>query len=120
MKMAVTSSGSALESPFDPRFGRAANFIVFDTDSEAWECHTNNQTCKSLQQAGIKAAELAISLGAAAVISGHVGPRARRMLYENNILLFKPAAADVRAAIELVRRGEITAMNAPDPEGAWK
>ena len=120
MKVAITSSGNALQSPFDPRLGRAAYFIVFDTDTEAWECHVNNQTCRSLQRAGVNAAELVLRLGASAVLSGHVGPKARRMLYENNILLYKPVAEDVQKAIDLFRKGAIRAMNAPDPEGAWR
>ena len=37
MKIAVSSEGPGLDSMVDPRFGRAAGFVLVDTDSMAAE-----------------------------------------------------------------------------------
>jgi len=39
MKIAVTASEQSLDAKVDPRFGRAAYFVVFDTESGDWSAH---------------------------------------------------------------------------------
>ncbi len=41
MKIAVTSQGDTLDSQLDPRFGRAAFFIVVDTETLEFEAFDN-------------------------------------------------------------------------------
>jgi len=120
MKIAVTSSGAVPEASHDPRFGRAAYFMLFDTETNSWECHPNNQPCKSLKLAVMKAAELVIQLGAAVVISGHMGAKARRVLYENNIRLYRSAAPTVQEAVSAFQKGELPEITALDYEKIWK
>ena len=76
MKVIVTSQGRELNSPVDPRFGRAKYFIVVDTETGDLSAADNSQNLNALQGAGIQAATNVIDAGAEAVVTGHVGPKA--------------------------------------------
>ena len=76
MKIAITSQGKELESPVDPRFGRAKFFIVADTEQEGFTVADNGQNLNAAQGAGIQAGRNVVDLGVQAVITGHVGPKA--------------------------------------------
>jgi predicted Fe-Mo cluster-binding NifX family protein len=119
MKIAVTSSGETLESEIDPRFGRAAKFVLFDTESGDFEVVDNEQNLNAAQGAGIQAAETVSRLGAEAVITGHCGPKAFRTLRAAGIQIFAGAEGTVAGAIEQFRSGSLEASESPDVEGHW-
>ena len=60
MKVAVTSSGKSLDSAVDPRFGRAAYFLIVDTDSLDFEVVDNADNINAFKGAGIQAAALRV------------------------------------------------------------
>lgn len=37
MRVAITSTGNNLQSTIDPRFGRCAYFVIYDTETKATE-----------------------------------------------------------------------------------
>ncbi|MFW6062429.1 MAG: NifB/NifX family molybdenum-iron cluster-binding protein, partial [Planctomycetota bacterium] len=76
MQLVVTAQGRELSSPVDPRFGRAKYLILVDTETGAWSATDNSQNLQAPQGAGIQAGKNVASLGAAAVVTGHVGPKA--------------------------------------------
>ena len=119
MKIAITSSGKTLESPVDPRFGRAAFFIVVDLDTGAFEAHDNAQNLNAAQGAGIQAAETVSRLGAEVVITGHCGPKAFRTLDAAGIQVVTGAQGTVRESVESYRKGELRPAEAPDVESHW-
>lgn len=119
MKIAVTASGNTLDSPVDPRFGRAAFFTVVDADTGAFEVHDNAQNLNAAQGAGIQAAETVSRLGAEVVITGHCGPKAFRALRAANIQIVVGANGTVREAVERFKKGELKAAGTPDVEGHW-
>ena len=43
MKIAVTSRTTSLDGEVDPRFGRAAYFIIYDTESDEFKAIDNAQ-----------------------------------------------------------------------------
>ncbi len=57
MKIVVTAQGSNLDSPVDPRFGRARYFLLIDTDTGQFTAHDNVQNLNAPQGAGIPAAQ---------------------------------------------------------------
>jgi predicted Fe-Mo cluster-binding NifX family protein len=75
MKLAISISGNKLESPFDPRFGRAAAFCLVDSETNEWTAHENPALSAS-SGAGVQAAQFIAKLGAQAVVSGAYGPNA--------------------------------------------
>lgn len=76
MKIAVSSEGPGLESAVDPRFGRAAGFVVVETETMQSAFVDNGASQVAAQGAGIRTAERLAELGVQAVMSGYVGPKA--------------------------------------------
>jgi len=76
MKIAITSRDPGLDGTVDPRFGRASCFVVVDTETGAHETRRNTQNLNAAQGAGIQAAQAVAHMGAEAVLTGHVGPKA--------------------------------------------
>jgi len=79
MKIAITSTGETLDSRVDPRFGRAAWFIIVDSDSMEFEAVANDNV-SAVGGAGISSAKVVIDKGAQAVLTGNCGPNAHRSL----------------------------------------
>jgi predicted Fe-Mo cluster-binding NifX family protein len=117
MKIVVTSTGDAPESPVDSRFGRAATFLVFDTETGRYESIGNNRNVNAPQGAGIQAAEAAARLGARCVITGHCGPKAFRVLDAAGIRVFTTDACTVAEAVERFRAGTLSEARSADVEG---
>lgn len=119
MKVALTSSGRDLSAPLDPRFGRAAGFLVVDTKTGETVYEPNDQNLNAAQGAGIQAAQNVTATGAKAVITGHCGPKAFRILSASNIAVYNTDAATVQEALDLLKAGKLTAADGADVEGHW-
>ena len=119
MKIAVTASGASLDAPLDPRFGRAARFIVVDSATGAFTVHDNTQNLNATQGAGIQTAETVSRLGAEAVITGHCGPKAFRALQAAGIQVVTGATGTVREAVARFQKGELQPSTGADVEGHW-
>jgi len=113
MKIAVSSTGSTLDSEVDPRFGRCAYFIIIvDPDTMEWEA-ISNEAAQMGGGAGIKAAQLVADKGAKAVISGNYGPNAFQSLMAANIKVFTGASGSVRDAIDKYKKGQLNESTEP-------
>jgi predicted Fe-Mo cluster-binding NifX family protein len=88
MKIAISIKGDSLESALDAHFGRAAKFLIIDSQSRAFTVHENAQNAEAVQGAGIQAAEAVIRWGAEAVITGQTGPKAVRALKAGGVRIF--------------------------------
>lgn len=119
MKIVVTATGETPESPVDSRFGRAATFLVFDTESGRYESIANTRNVTAPQGAGIQAAEAAARAGARCVITGHCGPKAFRVLNAAGIRVFTTEACTVAEAVERFRAGALAEARSADVEGHW-
>jgi len=117
MKIAITTSGNDLSAPLDPRFGRAARFIIYETEAGTFERVDNSQNLNAAQGAGIQSAQNIASTGAQAVISGHFGPKAFRVLSAAHIAIYPSTAATVQDALDLFLEGKLTAAQEADVEG---
>ena len=108
-KIAITSEGPALDDLVDPRFGRAAGFVVVDLESMETRYIDNGQTQVMAQGAGIQAAELMAGAGVSCVLTGFVGPKAFQALSAARIRvvqnLERPDCAPGRRAIPKRERG---------------
>jgi predicted Fe-Mo cluster-binding NifX family protein len=119
MKIIITSEGASLESQVDPRFGRAKHFILVDTDSGEFSAHDNTQNLNAAQGAGIQAAQAVARLGAEAVLTGHVGPKAFTTLEVANVAVYTGVSGTVKEAIEQFTGGRLTPAAKADVQGHW-
>ena len=88
MKLVFTTTGENLDSPLDPSFGRARNFLVYDLDTQVSNIIGNEQNLGAAQGAGIQAAQTIAKAGANALVTGHCGPKAFRVLEAAGIKVF--------------------------------
>ncbi len=119
MKIAITSSGNALDSQVDPRFGRAAKFIVYDMETGEYEAKDNNQNLNAPQGAGIQAAQAVCGFGVTSVLTGHCGPKAFQTLSAGNVKIYTDVQGTVKDAIEAFKTGRLSVANSADVEGHW-
>jgi predicted Fe-Mo cluster-binding NifX family protein len=117
MKICISSQGDNLDAQVDPRFGRCAYFIFYDTDKNEFEVIQNTNVMAS-SGAGIQSAQLVLSKGAQVVITGNVGPNAFGIFNSAGISVIAGVAGiSVKEAIEKFKRGELknTASNPTVP-----
>lgn len=112
-KVAVSSQGKGIESQVDPRFGRAAYFLVVDTETMEVVVLDNNQARSMSHGAGIQAAELVARAGAEAVLSGFVGPKAMDALNAAGLKVYQDVAGVVDEAVRRYAQGDLTASTEP-------
>jgi predicted Fe-Mo cluster-binding NifX family protein len=115
MKIAITSTGKTLDSQVDQRFGRAAYFLVIDSDTMDFSV-IENESAAASGGAGINAAKVVIDAGAEAVLTGNCGPNAQRTLSTAALKLFTGAAGTIEEAIELFKNGKLTEATGPNVE----
>ncbi|MBN2131387.1 MAG: NifB/NifX family molybdenum-iron cluster-binding protein [Sedimentisphaerales bacterium] len=119
MKIAVTAQGNELESPVDPRFGRAKYFVVVDTETGEFTAVDNTQNLNAAQGAGIQAGRNVVELDVQAVLTGHVGPKAFATLLAGGVQVYPGATGTVAQAIEQFKSGALTPADVPDVQGHW-
>lgn len=119
MKIAVSSQGASLSSPADERFGRAAWFILTDPDGVGFEAIQNEQNLNAAQGAGVQSAQLVANHGAQAVLTGHCGPKAFKVLSAANIGVYVGVRGSVSDALDQFRKRELTQVAQADVEGHW-
>jgi len=119
MKVAVTSKGVTLDAEVDLRFGRAEQFIVFDTETEKYQVVSNSQNLNAAKGAGIQAAETLSRLDVECLISGHCGPNAYRTLNAAGIRIYTGASGKVSDMLKALEAGDLQPAGAADKAGHW-
>jgi predicted Fe-Mo cluster-binding NifX family protein len=119
VKIAFTTSGEDLNAPLDTRFGRAPKFLVYDLETDAFAVIDNQQNLNAAQGAGIQSAQAVARMGAQAIVTGHCGPKAFRVLQAAGIEVFNADAPTVADALAQYRAGELSGAKGADVEGHW-
>lgn len=119
MKIAITSEGASLDSALDLRFGRAAGFIIYDDASGSFEYIDNAQNLQAAQGAGIQAGQHIVNSGATVLITGHVGPKAYKVLKAGNIKMFLAKAGTIQEIIDQWKAGTLKEQDNADVESHW-
>jgi predicted Fe-Mo cluster-binding NifX family protein len=100
MKVAVTSQGATLSSELDPRFGRAKWFLIVDTDTGEYQAVDNSDGVNAASGAGVASGQRIVDAGAEAVITGHCGPNAERILTQAGIRIVERTGGTVEEAVQ--------------------
>ncbi len=119
MKIAISATGNVLSSDIDPRFGRAAYFLVVDPDTLKFEPVENIQNLNLPQGAGIQAATMVAQHQANALLTGNCGPKAFKVLEAAKIEVFIGVKGRVIDAIQSFKNGALPSTNNANVEGHW-
>ncbi len=104
MKVCISSKGNSLESIMDPRFGRAAYFIIADTETMENEA-VENSAAASGGGAGVTSGQFMVDKEVTAVITGNVGPNAMNVLKAADIEVYRGVDISVKENIEKFKKG---------------
>ena len=113
MKVAISSSGTALESNVDARFGRCPYFIIYDTSDDTFS-HIENKSRQAMGGAGIQAAQMIVNQNVEAVITGNIGPNAYKVLSAASINVYSGITGTVENAIDRLKKDELKSSKGPD------
>lgn len=119
MKLAITSQGEGLASSVDPRFGRAKVFVLVEPETDTVKTVDNAVNLNAMQGAGIQAAKQIVELGAKALITGHVGPKAFATLQAGGVTIYPVDSGTVAEVLEQFKAGILKAATGADVEGHW-
>ncbi|WP_245589033.1 NifB/NifX family molybdenum-iron cluster-binding protein [Desulfatirhabdium butyrativorans] len=117
-KIAVSCEEPSLDAMIDPRFGRAAGYLIVDPDTMQFEYLDNGASQAMAQGAGIQAAETVFRSGAKTVLTGYVGPKAFQALSAAGIQVIQNVEnMSVRQAIEGFKAGRFQPATEPNRMG---
>ena len=119
MKLIFTTAGETLDATLDPSFGRARNVLLYDLESGTGQVISNQQNLNAAQGAGIQAAQTIVKAGAQALITGHCGPKAFRVLEAAGVKVYNTDAPTITEALARFRAGKLTEAMAANVEGHW-
>jgi predicted Fe-Mo cluster-binding NifX family protein len=98
MKIAFTAHGDDRHATVDSRFGRADYFVLYDEESKTWNSLPNTQNLEAAHGAGIQAGQTLAKTGAKVLITGHVGPKAFKVLQAEQIAMY--SLGDMNGTVE--------------------
>lgn len=122
MKIAITAHGENHLAQVDSRFGRADCFVIYDQENDTWTSMPNTQNLEAAHGAGIQAGQSLAKTGAKILITGHVGPKAFRVLQAEQIAMysFGDTCNSVEEALSAFLDGKLSAINSPGAMGQGK
>jgi len=118
MKVCISSTGITLDSNVDPRFGRCAYFIIYDTSTDTFEYY-KNESRDAMGGAGIKAAQKALENKVDTVISGSIGPNAFKVFQSSQIKIYTGVSGSIRSAIAQLKNNELTQAAVPNVQSHY-
>jgi predicted DNA-binding protein (UPF0251 family)/predicted Fe-Mo cluster-binding NifX family protein len=117
-KIAISAEGPTLDDALDPRFGRAAGFLIVNPQTLEHEYVDNGAAQAMSQGAGIQAAETVVRAGAKVVLTGHVGPKAFQALQAAGITVAQNLQnLTIREALERYTSGKVEMATGPNRRG---
>ena len=116
MIIAITAHGQDSKAMVDSRFGRADYFVLFNEETDEWSVLSNTQNIQAAHGAGIQAGQNLVQSGAGALITGHVGPKAFKVLQAAKISMYSTGELykTVEEALAAFQAGKLTAIDVPN------
>ena len=106
MKVAISIVAAEDNAALDSRFGRAAAYVVVDTDTNQRQVFPNPAR-QARGGAGVQAAEFLAGKGVEAVISGGFGPKASSVLQAANIDMYQAGAGTPDELVPRLLQGDL-------------
>ncbi len=117
MRIVVPASGTDLDAPAAPVFGRCSTFIFVDPETLKFEA-LPNAAAAAAGGAGVQAAQTVIQHGADAVIAPSLGPNAFRVIKAAGIPAFRLEGETVREVVKAYAAGKLAPLETAGPDRA--
>jgi len=119
MKIALPVTSDKVEDQMNRTFGRAPKFMIYETQTDAFEMVDNAQNLNAAQGAGTQSAQNVASSGAKAIICKNCGPNAYQVLTAAGIEIYIAESGTVKENIEKFKKGELKSSSSANVEGHW-
>lgn len=119
MRIAITTRGNDLGAEVDPRFGRAARFLLFDTETRAFKLIENTQSLDLMQGAGIQSAQNLIQHNPEVILTGYCGPKAFRVLEASGVKVVVGCGGKIKDVIQAYLDGKYQPAEKANVDGHW-
>lgn len=119
MKIAITATGTDIDSQVDPRFGRAQHILIVDEDGKILEAVDNSQNLNAMRGAGIQAAKILADRKVDVLMTGNCGPNAFTTLKAAGIKVCSEQSGTVKEALDRLIRNEVVFAEQPNVEAHW-
>ena len=119
MKIAITSQGRDLNSQIDPRFGRAAYILIYDTHDRGLEVIDNSPNINAFKGAGIQAAATISKSGAEVLLTGYCGPNAFKTLQAARVKVVNDVSGTIADAIAAFNEGHFGYADCANTDAHW-
>lgn len=113
MRVALSSEGERRDTQVEPWLGRAAYFLIVDTDSMIFDPLEKESPGESPELEEINAARLIVDAGVQAMLTGNCGHEARRLFATAGITVFQSGPGTVEKAVEQYQAGRLVEVPAP-------
>jgi len=114
MKIVVSTKGTSLNSDVDPRFGRAAGFFLYDTDTGNTTYLDNSPHRDLSQSTGIKSTQMIIEAGTDVLITGQMGPKAAQVLNRSKVEIYICTTGTIHEAIQSLEQNRLKQLGKDD------
>jgi len=114
MKICITADGNNLEANVDPRFGRCAYFILYDTETDTFEAIPNTNAT-GMGGVGIQNATMMAEKGVEVILTDNLGPNAARVLQQADIKVVTGVTGKIKDAVENFKKGSLKASPTATP-----
>jgi len=113
MKIAISTTAPGLDAEVEPRFGRCQYFVIVDPETMEFETVENTSAMAS-SGAGISTAQVIVSKGVQAVLTGNCGPNAFGVLNAAGINVITGVSGKVRDAVQDYKAGKYGTSSQPN------
>jgi predicted Fe-Mo cluster-binding NifX family protein len=107
MIIAITAQENSLQSEIDQRFGRAAYYLIVNTETDEVAVHDNSDGINASNGAGTGAAQTLSEYGVEALYTGKVGPKAADVLKRANIPYYENITGTVQGVLDQLKGGTV-------------
>lgn len=119
MKLAVTSQGNRLDSPLEPRFGRAAYILIVDTKTLEYEVIDNKKNKNCFKDAGIQSAAMVSTHGAEVLLTGFCGSKAFETLEASGVKVVNDQSGRIINVVQTFKQGNVVFAGTANKERYW-
>ena len=119
MRIAVSVNRPDLDSPVDPRFGRAQFYLLVDSETMASETLENWRNLDLAQGAGIQAAQNLLRRSPEVLLTGNCGPKAFKVLEAGGVKVCVGVRGTAREAVRGYLEGRYTPSDGANVDGHW-